>query len=143
MLSVPTLWLVFAVNFLALALVWTYVMRSYPNFRAARFWTAASFAAAVGALASLMRGSQETMLPLVFGGTMMILACCLAAMGIQRFYGKPVSWLGTTLITALTLGGLAFFVYGHDDMAMRTLIYSVGQMVPIVMTLPLVLSVKA
>jgi len=143
MLSVPTLWLVFAVNFLALALVWTYVMRSYPNFRAARFWMAASFAAATGALASLARGSHEAMLPLVIGGTLLILACCLAAMGIQRFYGKPVSWLGTTMTTGLTLAGLAFFVYGYDHAAMRTLIYSLGQMVPIVMTLPLVLSGKA
>src|SRR3954463_14087375 len=119
MLSVPTLWLVFAVNFLALALVWTYVMRSYPNFRAARFWTAASFAAAAGALASLMRGSQETMLPLVIGGGLLILASCLASMGIERFYGKPVSWLGTTLTTGLTLGGITFFVYGYDDVSMR------------------------
>ena len=142
MLSVPTLWLVFAVNFLALALVWTYVMRSYPNFRAARFWTAASFAAAAGAIASLMRGSQEAMLPLVIGGTLLILACCLAAMGIQRFYDKPVSWIGTTLTSSLTLAGLSFFVYGIDDAPMRTLVYSLGQMVPITTTLPLVLSGK-
>src|SRR3954464_2407204 len=143
MLSVPTLWLVFAVNFLALALVWTYVMRSYPNFRAARFWTAASFAAAAGAIASLLRGSNEAMLPLVIGGTLLILACCLPAMGIQRFYGKAVSWTATVLTTSLTLAGLAFFVYGYDDAPLRTLIYSLGQMVPIAITLPLVLSAKA
>ena len=36
MLSVPTLWLAFAVNFLALGLVWSYVIRSYtPDVRAA------------------------------------------------------------------------------------------------------------
>ena len=40
MLSVPTLWLVFVVNFTALGLIWTYVARSYPNFPAAPFWTA-------------------------------------------------------------------------------------------------------
>ena len=49
MLSVPTLWTVFVVNFLALGLIWAYVMRSYPKFEAARFWTASAFAAAVGA----------------------------------------------------------------------------------------------
>jgi diguanylate cyclase (GGDEF)-like protein len=140
MLSVPTLWVVFVVNFLALALVWTYVMRCYPNFEAARFWTGASFAAAAGALVSLMRGSLATLLPLVIGGTLLILACCLAAMGIQRFYNKPVSWLGAALTTGLTCAGLVFFVYGSDHMPMRILIYSLGQSVPIVMTLPLVLS---
>ena len=38
MLSVPTLWTVFVINFLALGLIWAYVMRSYPTFEAARFW---------------------------------------------------------------------------------------------------------
>ena len=33
MLSVPTLWTVFVVNFLALGLIWAYVMRSYPELR--------------------------------------------------------------------------------------------------------------
>ena len=46
MLSVPTLWTVFVINFLALGLIWAYVMRSYPKFEAARFWTASAFTAA-------------------------------------------------------------------------------------------------
>ncbi|MDB5516982.1 MAG: diguanylate cyclase [Tardiphaga sp.] len=142
MLSVPTLWVVFVVNFLALALVWTYVMRCYPNFEAARFWTGAAFAAAAGALASLLRGSSENMIPLIVGGTLLILACWLAAMGIQRFYDRPVSWLGTVLGTGLTCAGLTFFVFGYDHMPTRILLYSLGQSVPIVLTLPLVLSRK-
>jgi diguanylate cyclase (GGDEF)-like protein len=140
MLSVPTLWVVFVVNFLALALVWTYVMRCYPNFEAARFWTGSAFAAAAGALASLLRGSSESMMPLIIGGTLLILACWLAAMGIQRFYDRPVSWLGTALITGFTCAGLTFFVYGYDHMPARILIYSLGQSVPIALTLPLVMS---
>jgi diguanylate cyclase (GGDEF)-like protein len=142
MLSVPTLWVVFVVNFLALALVWTYVMRCYPRFEAARFWTAAAFAAAAGALASLLRGSSASMIPLIIGGTLLILACCLAAMGIRRFYDRPVSWLGTALVTGLACAGLTFFVFGYDHMPTRILIYSVGQSVPIALTLPLVMSRK-
>ena len=49
MLSVPTLWTVFVINFLALGLIWAYVMRSYPAFAPARFWTASSFVAAAAA----------------------------------------------------------------------------------------------
>jgi hypothetical protein len=49
MLSVPTLWIVFVVNFLAMGLLWAYVSRSYPNFEASRYWMAAAFAAAAGA----------------------------------------------------------------------------------------------
>ena len=55
MLSVPTLWMVFVVNFLALGLIWAYVMRSYPKFEAARFWTGSAFVAAVGAALAMLR----------------------------------------------------------------------------------------
>ena len=48
MLSVPTLWTVFVINFLALGLIWAYVARSYPGFASARFWTGSSFVAAAG-----------------------------------------------------------------------------------------------
>src|SRR6516165_7798307 len=49
MLNVATLWTAFVVNFLSLGLIWAFVMRSYPAFEAARFWTASAFAAAAGA----------------------------------------------------------------------------------------------
>ena len=49
MLSVPTLWTVFVINFLALGLIWAYVCASYPSLEAARFWTGSAFAAAAGA----------------------------------------------------------------------------------------------
>ena len=55
MLSVPTLWTVFVINFLALGLIWAYVMRSYPTFEAARFWTGSAFAAAAGAALAMLR----------------------------------------------------------------------------------------
>ena len=50
MLNVPTLWTAFVINFLALGLIWAYVMRSYPAFEAARFWAGSAFAAADHAL---------------------------------------------------------------------------------------------
>src|ERR1700755_3205953 len=92
MLSVPTLWTVFVTNFLALGLVWTYVMRSYPNFDAARFWTAGALFAAFGAALAMLRDIMPPLVPLMIGGTLLIAACSLAAMGIERFYGRPVSW---------------------------------------------------
>src|SRR3984957_20221379 len=101
MLNVPTLWTAFVVNFLALGLIWAYVMRSYPAFEAARFWTGAAFAAAAGAAVPMLRMFVDSLLPLLAGGTVLIFAACLAAMGIKRFYGEPVTWRGTALITGL------------------------------------------
>src|SRR2546429_1072175 len=141
MLSVPTLWTVFVVNFLAVGLIWAYVMRSYPNLEAARCWTASCFTAARGAVLAMLRVvAAGSLLPLLAGGVVMIFAACLAAMGIKRFYGQPVSWRATFLITGLSGAGLVFFIAFHDSVPMRVLVYSVGQSLPFALTLKLLLS---
>ncbi|WP_439922758.1 GGDEF domain-containing protein [Nitrobacter sp. JJSN] len=140
MLSVPTLWVVFVVNFLAVGLVWTYVMRSYPTLVAARYWASSAFIAAFFAAISILRGELDSMLPLLFGGGGLVFAICLCTMGIQRFYERPVSWQATFITVGLTVAGLAFFLYVRDDMRMRIFIYSVGQAVPISMALKMLLS---
>ena len=140
MLSVPTLWTMFVVNFLALGLIWAYVARSYPKLEAARFWTGSAFATATGAALAMLRFQVDSVLTLLAGGTIMIFAACLAAMGIKRFYGQPVTWRGTALITGLTFATLVFFIVGYDSARMRIFIYSVGQALPLVLTLKLLLS---
>ena len=112
MLSVPTLWTAFIINFLALGLIWAYVTRSYPKFEAAPFWTASAFAAAFGASLASLRILVDSLLPLLAGGTVLIFASCLAAMGIRRFYDRPVGWRQTALITGLGCRG-------HDLLRLR------------------------
>ncbi|HAO41330.1 MAG TPA: GGDEF domain-containing protein, partial [Afipia sp.] len=147
MLSVPTLWIVFVVNFVAIGTVWVYVVRSYPNHDAARFWTAGALVAALGAAVAMTRGFIDPesrlllLIPLLIGGSILVLAVCLASMGIRRFYGVPVSWRFTFAIVAFNFFGLAYFVW-QDNMVMRILIYSASQAVPIMMTLPLLFSRK-
>ena len=140
MLSVPTLWTVFVINFLALGLIWAYVMHYYPKFEAAQFWTASAFAAALGAALAMLRFTVDSLLPLLAGGTTLIFAACLAAMGIKRFYGREVTWRGTALITGLSFSGLTFFIFGYDSMPMRIFVYSLGQALPFALTLKLLLS---
>jgi diguanylate cyclase (GGDEF)-like protein len=140
MLSVPTLWIVFVVNFMALGLVWTYVMRSYPNFGAARFWAASCYIAALGAAISMLRNFTDSLIPLLFGGTFLIAACCVASMGVSRFYNQPAAWRGSALTVLLSFAGITFFLLVQDDMAMRVVIYSLGVSIPIALTLKLVLT---
>ena len=140
MLSVPTLWTVFVVNFLALGLIWAYVMRCYPTFEAAQFWTSSAIVGAAGGALAMLRVVQDSILPLLAGGTVMIFAACLAAMGIRRFYDQEVTWRGTTLITASSFAGLTFFIFVYDSMSMRILIYAIGQSLPLALTLTLLLS---
>ncbi|MBV9460947.1 MAG: GGDEF domain-containing protein [Bradyrhizobium sp.] len=141
MLSVPTLWTVFVVNFLAVALIWAYVAYAYPKFEAAKFWAGSSAMGAFGAfLAMLIMAFQGSLLPLIAAATVLILGACLVASGIERFYERPISWRRSGLITAVTLVGLIFFALGYDSQTMRVLVYSVGQMLPFALTLQLLLS---
>ncbi len=140
MLSVPTLWVVFIINFLSLGLVWSYVMRSYPSFGAARFWAAAAFVAAAGAAISLLRGYAPPLFPVLIGGGLLVFAGCLACMGIQRLYRRPVMWRTTALVTFLTVFGLGLFAVWQDNMSARIFIYSIAQSAVMVMILPLLFS---
>lgn len=140
MLNVPTLWTVFVVNFLALGLIWAYVTRSYPKFAAARFWMASAFVGASGAMTALVRLFVASPLPLLLGAAGVIAASCLAAMGIQRFYDRPVSWRVMTATGALSLAGIVFFMVGFEHMQLRMLSYTLGQGVPLMLALRLLLS---
>jgi diguanylate cyclase (GGDEF)-like protein len=140
MLSAPTLWTAFVINFLALGLIWAYVTRSYPKFSAAPFWTASAFAAALGASLASLRVVVDSLLPLLAGGTVLIFASCLAAMGVRRFYDRPVGWRQTALITGLGCASMTFFAFGYDSQPIRMFIYSVAQVLPFALTLKLLLA---
>jgi diguanylate cyclase (GGDEF)-like protein len=140
MLSVPTLWTAFVVNFLALGLIWAYIVHSYPSLEAARFWTASALCAAMGASIAMLAIVLDSLVPLLFGGTTVIFSTCLALMGIRRFYGEPVRWRDTALITAFAFLGLATFLFGYDSAAMRIAIYSLAQAAPLLLSLKLLMS---
>jgi diguanylate cyclase (GGDEF)-like protein len=142
MLSVPTLWTVFVVNFLALGLIWAYVARSYPKLEAARFWTASALTAVLGAMVAVVSREFGWIVPLLFGGAIILLAICLAGMGVRRFYDRPVSWRSTALITGTTFAALLGFTFVHDSMLMRVVVYSLGQSVPLVLMIRLLLPSK-
>ncbi|MGX4806890.1 GGDEF domain-containing protein [Bradyrhizobium guangdongense] len=140
MLSVSTLWTVFIINFLALGLIWAYVARSYPKFAAARFWMASAFVGAGGAMTALVRLLVDSPVPTAAGAVGIITACCLAAMGIQRFYDQPVSWRLMVATTASSFAGIVAFLFVSDHMLLRMASYTLGQAVPLVVALPLLLS---
>src|SRR5579883_1252873 len=127
MLNVPTLWTAFVVNFVALRLIWAYILHSYPSFEAARFWTGSALSAALGAAIAMLAFAMDSFLPLVIGGTMITFSGCLTLMGIRRFYGEPIRWPVTALITGSTCLGLSFFLFAYDSVTMRIVIYSAAQ----------------
>ena len=82
------------------------------------------------------------LLPLLIGGVTLIFAGCLAMMGVERFYGRPVSWRRSFLITGFSLSALGYFIVVQNDMPARILIYSIAQSVPLVLTLGMLFSLK-
>ena len=141
MLNLPTLWTVFVINFLAVGLIWAYVAYTYPKLEAARFWGASCLTAAVGGFsAMLIIVFPATLLPLLVGGTVMVFAACLAAMGIERFYERPVSWSFASMLTCWTFVALTFFIEAYDSAPMRVLVYSVCQCLPFALSLRLLFS---
>ena len=143
MLSIPTLWTVFLVNFAALGLVWTYVAHAYPKFTPARYWAVSTFGAALGAGISMTRGSVDPLIPILLGGGVLIFVCFLSAFGVFRFYNRRISWGFAIGGTALGVAGLALFTLWRDDMAMRILIYSAGQSVPLLIATQIMLTSQA
>jgi diguanylate cyclase (GGDEF)-like protein len=135
MLNVPTLWTAFVVNFLALGLIWAYILYSYPSLVAARYWTAAAFTMAAGSQTATLTAMTGSLVPLLFGGTIVVFSTCLTVMGVWRFYGEPARWRRTAAFTALTFIGISAFLFGYDSTTMRILIFSVAQALPL--TLPL------
>ncbi len=134
-LSLPTLFTVLIVNFLALGLLWAYVAYSYRNFTAARFWAAASFIAMFGAATSLTRGLMHPLIPILCGGGLMVLATSTAAMGIKRFCNRPASWWTVAVFVGATVAGMAIVSTGYDDVTARIIVFSMGQMAPLIWSL--------
>jgi diguanylate cyclase (GGDEF)-like protein len=140
MLNVPTLWTAFVINFLALGLIWAYILHSYPSLKAARYWTGSALGLAAGSLIATLTLLTDSLIPLLLGGTTVVFASCLTAMGIRRFYGEPVLWRQTVALTALTFAGLSIFIFGYDSATPRIVIFSVAQALPLVLPLKLLLS---
>jgi diguanylate cyclase (GGDEF)-like protein len=140
MLNVPTLWTAFVINFLALGLIWAYILHSYPSLTAARYWTGSALTLAAGASIATLIIVTESLIPLLVGGTIVVFATCLSVMGIRRFYGEPALWRQTAGLTALTFAGLSLFMFGYDSATARILIFSVAQALPLALSLKLLLS---
>ncbi len=135
MLSMPTLWVVFVLNFMALSLIWIHVMRSYRNFDAARFWMAAAALAALGACIGMLRLFMPPLAPLMTSAILLIFSTSLASMGVERFYNRPASWRLNLAVTALSFLAISYFVVVHPSTAMRIVVYSIAQSIPVALTL--------
>ena len=130
-LSLPTIQIVILANFAALAVVWFYFVRSYPNLKAARFWQASACLAAAGAAVSLSRGFIPPLLPILIGNGLMTLACSGAWAGVRQFYGRPLPVLTTLLGLVFLLPVLTVFTVIQDDINARIVAIAIADCIPL------------
>lgn len=134
-LSVPTIYLVIALNLLAIGIVWTFVARCYPKFPAAVVWAVGCTLGAAGAAMSLLRGSVDPLVPIVTGNVLLSLMTWFGWFGLRMFYQRRVPWLlgaAGTVATAIVLMLLAVW---DDTMRMRIVVFSIGQSIPVTLML--------
>ena len=111
------------------------------SFDAARFWTGSPLSPPLARRSRCCAWfSRRPLTPLLFAGTALILAICLAAMGIQKFFNRPVSWRHTALITGFGFAGLSLFIFVYDSVAARMTVFTIAQALPMLLSLKLLLS---
>jgi diguanylate cyclase (GGDEF)-like protein len=129
-LSVPTIFLVIAVNLLAIGIVWAFVARCYPKFPAAAVWAVACLIGAAGAATSLLRGSVDPLIPIIFGNLLLTSMTWFAWFGLRIFYRRNVPWLFGITCAVVTAAVLAVFSVWEDIIAARVVSFSIGQAFP-------------
>ena len=138
MLNVPTLWMVFVVNFSALGLIWAYVTRYLSEIRGCAVLDGIGLRRCGRRVAALVRLFVDSSMPLLFGGRRLIVA--VASPPWASSASMTGRCIGASWRTGASFAGLVLFKVGCDSMQLRMLSYSVGQGLPLVLTLRLLLS---
>lgn len=126
-LNTPTIAMVVVASFFAQFVAWAYVVRHYPDLKAARFWRDSTLAAAMASATALLRAVMDPVLPILTGNSLMILACCLNWAGVRQFYHHSVPWRASAFITAAVLVLLMVFTTVDDDIVVRIVAVSAAE----------------
>ena len=134
-----TLYTVILFKGLALSVLWCAIWRLYSRHEAARHWILANLAALAGGLVMVLETRAGPLSPAILGNTLVILGFFLNWTGLCRFFGRRAPWNATLISTLLALCVLIAF---DDSRLMRNLVYALGQSVPLVLCLPLLVGAR-
>jgi len=129
LLNVTTIQIVVWAYYLSLVVVWTCVARSYPDFRAARWWQIATVLAMIGTLIGAFRSLLPHVLPVVVGNSIVMVSMCCLWTGIRSFYGRSVPWLTSIVLCTSICALLTLDLALNDSLANRLTLLAVGQCV--------------
>lgn len=127
-----TLYIVILLNSLTLTIIWAAIARSYAALGAARLWMGACLATTLGGGVLALQAVTGSLLPIFLGNGIVIYGFCLFWAGVCRFHGQREPWLASLAITLACLAALAPVTFWQPDGSARNAIYAVGQSLPLV-----------
>lgn len=136
MLDFFTLYIVIVLMSFALAAIWATIVFSYRDFTPAYIWLGACLLTGLGGVLLPFQHWTDSPLPAATGNTLVILGFWGFWVGTRRFHGLQGGWkialAGAALCFTLTV-----LLYGnHEAIA---LVYAIGQSVPMIASLKLLL----
>ncbi|HWX49595.1 MAG TPA: GGDEF domain-containing protein [Roseomonas sp.] len=131
-----TLYAVILFVSVAMLLIWAFIALSYPGFRAARLWFAASLVNMIGGGVMALGREPQVMAPIFIGNALIILGFGLSWNGVQQFYGRRMR-RGASLLLALLC--LAMLFAWREERHFRQIIYAAGQSLPLFLSVALLL----
>lgn len=138
-LDLFTLYVVVLLKGATLSLLWFAIWRHYSDMGVARTWMLANLLGVLGGAVMALETRSGPLSPAIIGNVLIIFGFFMLWIGACQFYGRPQPWLSSIVITATALVVLVIF---DDSRVMRNLVYMVGQAIPLVLTVILIVPAK-
>lgn len=135
-LDFTTLYVVILLNSVGFAVIWAMVSCSYRTVVAARYWFAALLMTCLSGPFLVL--GQESRLLTCIGILLTVASFAVTWQGVRVFGGKPPQWGWVGALLLASAGAMAMF--GSGGRATDNVVFSVSQLVPIVLTVAALLA---
>ena len=135
-LDFTTLYVVILLNSVGFAVIWAMVSCSYRTVVAARYWFAALLMTCLSG-PFLVLGEESRLLTCI-GILLTVASFAVTWQGVRVFGGKPPQWGWVGALLLASAGAMAMF--GSGGRETDNVVFSVSQLVPIVLTVAALLA---
>lgn len=132
-----TLYIVILLNSLTVSVIWGAIALSYRSLAAARYWLAGCLLTTLGGAVLATQGNAGALAPAVIGNGIVILGFFQFWVGVRRFYGEAARQDVALICTLISVVMMMVF---HDNDRARSVVYSVGQSVPMMLGIVFVMT---
>ena len=132
-----TLYIVILLNSLTVSVIWGAIVLSYRSLVAARYWLAGCLLMTLGGAVLAIQGNAGALAPAVIGNGIVILGFFQLWVGVRRFFGEAGRQDVAVICTLISVVMMLVF---HDNDRARSVVYSAGQSVPMLLGIVFVMT---